>query len=183
MQVPKLARILALSQSQRALMTISSAAPFGLTNKHMRDLFTPTSLRQRGSIVYRGIGMGFWLYPCESTDTWAISATQDDAAWERCEGHVWLDLATSRARLDAVDRASEAGTYFGFGMERCARPGSRADFKLQPYAPRGTVMSRRSTSLKESPRSKLRARYFGSSELSLLQVIEPLRPLYSFHQT
>lgn len=120
MQVPKLARILALSQSQRALMTISSAAPFGLTNKHMRDLFTPTSLRQRGSIVYRGIGMGFWLYPCESTDTWAISATQDDAAWERCEGHVWLDLATSRARLDAVDRASEAGTYFGFGMERCA---------------------------------------------------------------
>ncbi len=130
--VPELARILALAQSNATRRAIDSAATFGMLNKHVQDIFTPTSLRRHGSVVYRGIGKGLWLYACESADTWAISGTQDSAAWDRCEGRAWIDLATSRARLDAVDRASEAGTFFGYEIDLCAQVFGTEQSRLAP---------------------------------------------------
>ena len=50
-----------------------------------------------------------------------IAGSRDEDAWSRCEGRLWLDLDSARARTDATDRSAEAGgVFFDLGLGQCS---------------------------------------------------------------
>ena len=112
--LPELATALASAQAAVTRSAMAAASTIGLrlpVSASATDIFVPSSDQAvHGSVVYRGLHRGEYLYRCNTKDeTWAISAKKDDVqAWVRCEGRVWIDFMRAQARdgVDANDSVS-----------------------------------------------------------------------------
>ena len=117
--MPQLAAVLASAQRKAVAAALRSGAVFGLDapEASVTDLFVAARGSVHGHVeYYRSVNRNEYLYRCGSEqmaeETWVITANRDLDAWSRCEGRVWLDLDSARARTDAVDRSAEAGGMF-----------------------------------------------------------------------
>ena len=125
--VPQLAAVLASAQRKAVAAALRSGAAFGLDapEASVTDLFVPARGSVHGHIeYYQSVNRNEYLYRCGSEqmaeETWVITATRDLDAWSRCEGRVWLDLDSARARTDATDRSAEAGgMFFDLSVGQC----------------------------------------------------------------
>ena len=111
--MPQLAAVLASAQRRAVAAALRSGAVFGLDapEASVTDLFVPARGSVHGRIeYYRSVNRNEYLYRCGSEqmaeETWVITANLDLDAWSRCEGRVWLDLDSARARTDKVDRSA-----------------------------------------------------------------------------
>ena len=80
---------------------------------------------------FRGMNQNEYFYRCgneqiAAEETWVITGTQNEDAWSRCEGRVWIDLGSARARTDATDRLSAAGgVFFDLSLRQCGEEFAR----------------------------------------------------------
>jgi hypothetical protein len=126
--VPQLAAVLASAQQRAVLAALRSAAVFGLDvpAADVTDLFLPVRDALHGEVDwYRGMSQNEYLYRCGSEqaadEVWVVSGNRDEGAWSRCEGRLWVDLESARARTDGTDRsATPSGVFFDLGVGRCA---------------------------------------------------------------
>ncbi len=124
--VPHLAAVLATAQQKAVLAAMDSRAAFGLQapEADVTDLFLPVQGTSQGEADwYRGLDQNEYLYRCWSAaeETLVIATTRDDDAWSRCEGRVWIDLKSGRARTNPTDESTVVGgSFFDLGVGRCS---------------------------------------------------------------
>jgi predicted outer membrane repeat protein len=120
--------VLATAQQKAVLAAMDLRAAFGVQapEADVTDLFLPDEGTLQGELEvqwYRGKDQNEYLYRCWSTakETLAIATTHDEDAWSRCEGRVWIDLNSGRARTNATDQLSAVGgSFFELSIGRCS---------------------------------------------------------------
>jgi hypothetical protein len=126
--VPQLAAVLAAAQHIAVVAAVGSGAAFGLSapEADVTDLFLPAQGDVHGEVRwYRGMNRNEYLYRCGSEqmsaeETWVVTGSRDEDAWSRCEGRVWIDLESARARTDLTDRSSAVGgAFFDLSLGVC----------------------------------------------------------------
>jgi hypothetical protein len=100
------------------------------------DLYVPTGRFQHGLAVYRGTDTGRYAFACDPAllaGRWALSSTDDETAWSRCDGELWLDTQSNRlstanptsADTEASDKDRQYGSAYAepvvyrFNFEGC----------------------------------------------------------------
>ena len=111
-----LAQQLAKGEARAWAHTVETSEPFELSvwpksGGRVADTYVPTDRVYGGSAVYRGIAGGLVAYACDAAThgpVWALSsAASDEAAWQRCEGDLWIDEEAGEAYSStAVSRRS-----------------------------------------------------------------------------
>jgi hypothetical protein len=123
--LPELAEALATAQAKVVSEALGSRKLFGFTAARRTgatDLFVGTEDSANGARVFRGLYRGEFMFRCPSNsergETWVVSASSDRGAWSRCEGRLWIDLASAQASEDSPYSVSAAGgVYFDLGLE------------------------------------------------------------------
>jgi hypothetical protein len=87
------------------------------------ELFVALGDHASGTTVYYGIVSGEWFYRCSSSDSsaeiWAISEVHDAGTLARCDGRLWFDLASGRARSDFTDHTKTVGFWLDLRVDNC----------------------------------------------------------------
>ena len=125
--LPQLVAVLAAAQRKAVLAAVTTGTAFGLSapEAQVTDLFVSERSSASGNVErYRGMHSNEYLYRCGSgqstEETWVIAANHNETAWSRCQGRVWLDLDSARARTDATDRSAEVGgIFFDLSVGQC----------------------------------------------------------------
>ena len=103
--LPELAMRIIADQSEKLAATVAAAVPFSLVaaatsaSPLANDLYVPTGKIQHGLAVYRGTDTGRYAFACDPAllgGRWALSSTDDETAWSRCDGELWLDIQSNR---------------------------------------------------------------------------------------
>ena len=120
--LPELAEALATAQAKAVSEALGSQKLFGFTaarRTEATDLFVGTDDTANGARVFRGLYRGEWMFLCPpNSDQWVVSTSSDRGAWSRCEGRLWIDLASAQAREDSADGIIAAGgVHFDLGLE------------------------------------------------------------------
>jgi hypothetical protein len=131
--VPQLAAVLATAQHTAVVAALSLGMAFGLNapDAAVADLFLPTQGGMHSQAPwYRSMNRNEYLYRCggnrTAEETWVITGSRDEDAWSRCEGRVWIDLDSARARTDATDRLSAVGgVFFDLSLRQCGEEFAR----------------------------------------------------------
>jgi hypothetical protein len=124
-----LAEQLAKGEAIAWAQAINAREPFELSvwtlsDGRVADTYVPIGRAYGGSAVYRGIAGGLLAYACDAAahgPVWALSlATTDEAAWQWCEGELWIDEAGhAYTQLDRSE-TSRMPLSFGLGLSVCA---------------------------------------------------------------
>ena len=131
--VPQLAAVLAAAQHTAVAAALSLGVAFGLSapDAAVADLFLPAQGGMHSQAPwYRGLNRNEYLYRCggnqTAEETWVVTKSRDEDAWSRCEGRVWIDLGSARARTDATDRLSAVGgVFFDLSLRQCGEEFAR----------------------------------------------------------
>jgi hypothetical protein len=131
--VPQLAAVLAAAQHTAVTAALSVGVAFGLSapDAAVADLFLPAQGGMHSQAPwYRGLNRNEYLYRCggnqTAEETWVVTGSRDEDAWSRCEGRVWIDLDSARARTDATDRLSAVGgVFFDLSLRQCGEEFAR----------------------------------------------------------
>jgi hypothetical protein len=120
---------MAAAQHKAVVAAVRLGAAFGLyaPEADVTDLFLSAQGEMHGQVPwYRGMNRNEYFYRCGSEhvaaeETWVITGSRDDDAWSRCEGRVWIDLDSARARTDATDRSTAVGgAFFDLSLGQCS---------------------------------------------------------------
>jgi hypothetical protein len=107
--LPELAARLALGEAEGLARAVAAGEPIGVVlraaSSHLTDLYVPVG----GAGKYQGADGGAFAYTCDEAvhgPVLAISpASPADAA--ACDGELWIDLRTGRARSERVAAGNE----------------------------------------------------------------------------
>jgi hypothetical protein len=127
---PELAVALATAQANAVAEALGSRRLFGFTaarRAEATDLFVATEDVASGTRVFKSLYRGEWMYRCPPTsgqrETWAVSAASERDAWSRCEGRLWIDLASAQAREASSEGVNVlGGVHFDLGLEEGCTP-------------------------------------------------------------
>ena len=100
---PGLAQRIRTMQGAAVTLAVGQRHPFGLSGVgQLTDLYVPTAEAPLfGEPVYKGMDTGVYMFSCNPSavpQLWALSTSQERAAWQRCEGSLHVDLRKGEAR-------------------------------------------------------------------------------------